>query len=121
MLSCDKCKQGNKGNYKSIWIEKNVETWCYDCLGLSPSGKTDKQMFEHISTPYWQHLGLKPNAKEKAKLKYLKDHNMTWGDERRMREAGLEKKNLAYEALMKHQEKYGNRSAPDVEIKKENR
>ena len=54
---------------------------CDGCrYGTYKHGKTDKQAFEEIATPYWVHAGQKPNAQDKAKLKYMKEKNMTWGD-----------------------------------------
>lgn len=89
-LVCDNCKGINKFGYKTFLYEykegkKKLVTWCEDCLGTRvSSGKTSQQLLEHISTPYWKHLGLKPKPKEIAFEKYLKSKGMTYGDHRRL-------------------------------------
>lgn len=89
-IVCDRCGDINKFGYKTFLYEykegkKKLVTWCEDCLGTRvSSGKTSQQLLEHISTPYWKHLGLKPKPKEIAFEKYLKSKGMTYGDHRRL-------------------------------------
>ena len=122
-IICGQCNKAGQGRYKSFFMEsengKEFVTWCYECLDISPtSHRTSEQMLEHISTPYWQHMGLPPKPKEKAQLKYLKDHNMTWGDLRKARYANVPKRQGPSE-FEKHYSKYGRRNAPDARFNKE--
>ena len=70
-----------------------------DCTSI-PKGRNDRQMLEHISTPYWQHLGLPPTPKEKAELKYLKDKNMSWSDRRKEIDFGRAKNPSGLEQML---------------------
>ncbi len=124
MLSCDICKQGGKGRYVSRDFEigdnkKKLMTVCWECLDIRPSiGKTDKQMYEHISTPLFVHAGLKPNAQDKAKLAYMKAHNMSWGDLRKEKYSKLAGHESAMPEFQKHLAKYGTKNAPETKVNK---
>lgn len=52
--------------------------------GSYSSGRTDKQLLEHISTPFWLLAGNKPKPHEERQLKYMKSHNLTWTDVRKL-------------------------------------
>lgn len=123
-ITCDQCGKANQGKYKTFWYEfeegeKQLVTLCYECLGDKlGSGRTDKQMFEHISTPFWIHAGLPPKPKEKLQMKYLKDRNMTWGDLRREKYAKMPMTNQGLKDFEEHRKKYGRGNAPDVKVKK---
>lgn len=123
-LVCDNCHETGKGRYKTFWMEgrkgkKKLVTWCYECLGVSAvNNRTDDKTFEHISTPFWVHAGLKPKPREKAQLEYMKKKGMTWGDMRKARYSGMPKTNAGVKAFEKHIDKYGRRNAPDVSFKK---
>ena len=91
MLYCDKCKGKNKGRYRTFKVEEGpqkgeIVTWCYDCLGTSSSyGKSDHEMWEHISTPWWKIAGLPPKPQDVALEKRMKSKGMTYGDLRKLR------------------------------------
>lgn len=120
---CSVCKTKKTKYLGTIFSARSVmfkpNCYCADSYRTSSSTDADKKMFEHISTPIWVHAGLKPNAKDKAQLKYMKDHGMSFGDLRRQREAGLERRNDAMKALQHHESKYGRGNAPDVKFNKE--
>lgn len=128
MIRCDNCQEGNKGRYKTFSlevedadgnIEKKLVTWCYDCIGTpAPTGKSDKQMWEHISTPFWVHAGLSPKKKELAQMRYMKDHNLSWGDLRKARYAKVPMTNEGVKTFEQHRAKYGRRNAPDASFGK---
>lgn len=46
----------------------------------SSNGMSPKKAWEHINTPYWKLMGLKPKPKDIAYERYLKSKNMTYGD-----------------------------------------
>lgn len=85
-IKCDSCKKRNKLNYRTFFLDtdngKQIVTWCYDCIGNPPNSKgmTSKKAWEHINTPYWKLMGLKPKPKDIAYEKQLKAKNMTYGD-----------------------------------------
>jgi len=121
MLSCDNCGEGNKIGYRGFYLEtdsgKRWVTWCEECLGQKVGGRTDKEMQEYINTPYWLHLGLKPKPEEKAQLKFLKDHNMSWTDMSKVRNANATSKG-GLEDFKKHKDKYGTKNAPSTKFGK---
>jgi long-subunit fatty acid transport protein len=122
-MTCDNCnldKMALKGFYLETENGKVWVTWCEDCLGYRVTGKTDKEMQEYINTPYWLHMGVKPNLKEKAQLKYLKDHNMSWTDYSKQRNLGAKSKG-GLESFKKHQTKYGRKNAPEAKFGKESK
>ncbi len=128
-ITCDQCKKANQGRYKTFPYEyedkkgkvhTKLTTMCYVCLDAPAlSQRTDKQLFEHISTPYWQHMGLEPKPKEKAQLQYMKAHGMSWGDMRKARYANMPTTNQGAQTFEKHYNKYGRSNAPDAAFKKE--
>ena len=119
-MKCDICKKKNQGRYSFREIEykegKKKSMWiCWECLDGKPTkGRTDEQLFEHISTPFWVHAGLKPNTSEKAKLHYMKQHNMTWGDLRKERDAQYAKSPSGLKAM----EEYKKHGAPEINFRK---
>ena len=120
-LICENCKQGDKGRYSTFFFNKKLITLCDECrwgIGVKSAEDKDKKDFEHISTPFWQHMGLKPNKREQAQLKYLKDHNMSWGDLRKARMANVPQTNEGVKAFQEHISKFGKENAPDVAFKK---
>lgn len=127
-IRCDQCRKKNKGRYKSFLMEFEVEgkvnsrhvTMCYDCLDSPlPTGRTDKQMFEHISTPFWIHAGLKPKPHEAQQMKYMKSRGMSWGDLRKERYANVPKANTGVNEFQQHVDRYGRKNAPDPSFGKE--
>lgn len=82
------------------------------------TGKTPGQLWEHINTPYWKLMGQKAKPKDIALDKYLKDHNMTYGDYRRAREHGVATNQSAFPEFENHLNKYGTKGEPDHEVKK---
>jgi hypothetical protein len=118
MLNCDNCHKENQGKYRTIKIENKWTTLCWECLGEGQGhGKSDNEMQEYINTPYWLHMGLKPKPEEKEQLKYLKDHNMSWTDMSKVRNANATSKG-GLEDFKKHKDKYGTKNAPSTKFGK---
>jgi hypothetical protein len=91
-IVCDNCKQQHKGGYTTFFFEGKLLTLCGECrwgtTHTAPSADKDKRTLEHISTPYWVHMGLEPKtAAEKRQVAYKKQHNLTWGEMRKERDA----------------------------------
>lgn len=119
-MKCDNCKKKNQGRYRLVEVEGKLIWLCWECLEIPQAErKDDRKMFEHISTPFFVHAGMKPNAQDKAKMKYMKEHNMSWGDLRREQDAKYAKHASAFPQFQKHYEKYGNKNAPETRFSKE--
>jgi hypothetical protein len=113
---CSKCK---KKKEKYIGMIMGTDSVMYRpqcaCSGEYRSvGKSDKQRWEHVSTPFWVHAGLPPNEQDKAKLAYMKAHNMTWGDLRKERDAQYAKSPSGLKAMAE----YKKNGAPEIDFRK---
>lgn len=117
---CSQCKTRKTKYLGKIMGQKAVlyKNNCDCSSGIKSFGKTEKQLWEHISTPFWQHAGQKPNKQEQAKLDYMKRHNMTWGDMRKERDAKLATNESAAKAFYEHKQKYGTGNAPEARFTK---
>jgi hypothetical protein len=74
-----------------------------DCNGPSSSGMTEKQIMERISTPFWLLAGAKPKPHEAKKMEYMKQHNLTWTDMRKIEQRNAQP-NGALERFQNHKE-----------------
>jgi hypothetical protein len=62
---------------------------------------SEKQILEHISTPFWLLAGQKPKPAEARQLDYMKKRNLTFTDIRRM-EATKATNRGAYEQFLNY-------------------
>jgi len=102
-ISCDTCKETGKGSYTTRWEDGKPVTECDECRygkGLIRLGKSDKRIFDDIQTPFWKIMGQKPKPKDIRYEKYLKDHNMTYGDAVKLRNINATQKS-SYEQFKK--------------------
>lgn len=117
MLSCDICKQRNKGRYTTRQVESGLVTACYDCW-YGKNEKSDKQKFDELQIPFWKILGLKPKEKEVQLEKYLKYRGMSYGDYRRERDYKEGKFQSGMVEFNQHYNKYGTNNAPEQEFER---
>lgn len=88
-------------------------------LRSTKRGKSDKQIFDELQTPFWKILGLKPTEKERRLESYLKSKGMTYGDFRRLRDYQEGASNQsAMKQFHKHNNQYGTRNAPTPSFSK---
>ncbi len=124
-MKCERCNEANKGRYKTFKLQVGEKEfkyvmWCTDCLDTPiGSGKSDKQMWEHISTPYWLHMGLDLKPKEKAQLQYLKSKGMTWGEYAKAKYTGVQNQSVGYQQFNEHYNQHGRGNAPDASFRKD--
>lgn len=120
MIVCDKCGETNKGRYKSFDQKqedgtKKLVTWCYECLGLGLARwKSEKQLFDEYSVPFWKMMGAKPKKEDLAREKWMKKRGMSYGDLRRERDYYEAKERSAVADFNDHIKKYGRNNAPEV-------
>lgn len=119
-IKCDNCNSKNKQRYKTFFYEtptgKELVTWCYDCLGNpAPSGNymSENKAFEHISIPFWKHMGMKPKPHEIALEKEMKRRGMSWGDLRRSRDYKRANNPSAMQDVRKAWKQEGGNYAPE--------
>lgn len=119
---CSTCKT-KKTKYLGILLSSKAVLYKPNCScsdGFASGGMSEKKLEEHISTPYWLHMGLDLKPKEKAQLKYLKDHNMSWSDYRKASKLGQETTSQGRANFQEHVERYGSRNAPDAKFQRSN-
>lgn len=93
-IACDRCKKKNKQRYKTFFLDtptgQELVTWCYDCIDSPTPGSimTKEKAAEHLATPFWKLMGLKPKPHEIAREKEMKRRGMTYLDLQRSREQG---------------------------------
>lgn len=120
-IKCDECKGRGKGKYSTFFFGNKLVTLCDDCRwgkGIRGGGDKDKKTWEHISTPFWVHMGLEPKtAAEKKQVAHLKKYNMSWGDLRKERDAKLARSEGGWNKYMEYK-KNGGKVEP-IPFKKE--
>lgn len=94
-IVCDRCKKKNKQRYRTFYLKtsdntEELVTWCYDCIDSPTPGSimTKEKAAEHLATPFWKLMGLKPKPHEIAREKEMHRRGMTYLDLQRSREAG---------------------------------
>lgn len=120
-VKCDQCQKSGKGRYSSFFVEDEVRTLCDDCrYGRTViPGKSDKEIFEHLQTPFWKLMGLPPKPEDKKLESYLKSRGMTYGDWRRERDYKAKANQpSALPQFEQHYKKYGRNNAPTKEYEK---
>jgi hypothetical protein len=121
-LVCENCKQTDKGRYSTFYFEKRLITLCDECRwGTTKTvvgEDKDKKLWEHLSTPFWVHMGLDPKtAVEKKQVAHLKKHNMSWGDLRKERDSYYARSKGGWNQYLEYKRKGGR--VPDASFKKE--
>lgn len=125
MITCDICKGTGKGRYRTVELEVaegkgKLVTACYECLSGKPRpGKSNRELFNELQTPFWKIMGLKPTEKDLKLEKYLKHRGIGYGDWRLEREYKQAKHESAIKQFESHYKHYGRNNAPDPSFQKD--
>jgi len=102
---CSRCKKKKKKYIGRILGTSAVlyksTCFCDKPIEYKKVNKSEKQIFNDLQIPFWRLMGQKPKPKDIAYEKYLKSHNMTYGDAVRKRDYRRAKEQSVLPKLLK--------------------